>query len=327
MRTEDRSAPARRRPGARRHLRPGLAVAVTAALALTGCASAQDRGGASTAAEASASETVRACTAQADLDTGLERLEEAQGARVGLHLLDTGTGAELSHRADERFAFASTIKALAAAVVLDRLATRDLGRRLRWTEDDLVPYSPVTERHVEDGLTVREVLDAAVTVSDNTAANLLLDLLGGPQELDRALQEVGDTTTLVVRREPELNDYAPDDTRDTTSPRAIATSLAAFAVEGELQPADRRALGALLRRNTTGDDLIRAAVPDGWRVGDKTGTASYGTRNDVAVLRPPGREPIVLAILTRQGEPDAEPDDTLVVEAARIALDSLCLDE
>ena len=210
--------------------------------------------------------------------------------------------------------------------MLDRLSTRDLGDRLRWTEDDLVPYSPVTEQHVEDGLTVREVLDAAVTVSDNTAANLLLDLLGGPQELDRALQEVGDTTTLVVRREPELNDYAPDDTRDTTSPRAMARSLAAFAVAGELEPADQRALGGLLRRNTTGDDLIRAAVPEGWRVGDKTGTASYGTRNDVAVLQPPGRDPIVLAILTRQGEPDAEPDDSLVAEAARIALDSLCLD-
>ena len=325
MRTEDRSVPARRRPGARRHLRPGPAVAVTACLALTGCASAQDRG-ASTTPEASASGTVQACTAQEDLAAGLERLEAARGARVGLHLLDTGTGAELSHRADERFAFASTIKALAAAVVLDRLSTRDLGDRLRWTEDDLVPYSPVTEQHVEDGLTVREVLDAAVTVSDNTAANLLLDLLGGPQELDRALQEVGDTTTLVVRREPELNDYAPDDTRDTTSPRAMARSLAAFAVAGELEPADQRALGGLLRRNTTGDDLIRAAVPEGWRVGDKTGTASYGTRNDVAVLQPPGREPIVLAILTRQGEPDAEPDDALVAEAARIALDSLCLD-
>lgn len=329
-----RGSPARHHAiGRRRFRRTALATAVGIGLALTGCSAAGDWGGsraadgtpASTPLSTTASTTAGACVSEQDLAARFGRLEAERDVRVGVHLLDTGTGVELSHRGGERFAFASTIKALAAAVVLDRLSTRELGRRLRWTEDELVPYSPVTEQHVADGLTVREVLDAAVTVSDNTAANLLLDVLGGPQVLDRALDEVGDTTTLVVRREPELNDYAPDDTRDTTTPRALAESLAAFAIGGELAAADERALRSLLWRNTTGDDLVRAVVPDGWRVGDKTGTASYGTRNDVAVLTPPGREPLVLAVMTRHADPDAEPDDTAVAEAARIALEGLCL--
>lgn len=254
----------------------------------------------------------------------LGRLERREGGRVGVHLLDTGTGESVGHRQDERFAFASTIKALLAAVVLDRLPEDGLERRLRWTEGDLVDYSPVTEQHVDDGLTVAEVLDAAVTLSDNTAANLLLELVGGPVGLDRALAEVGDETTEVVRTEPTLNDFAPGDPRDTSTPRALAQGLAAFAVGDALAEPDRRVLLDLLRRNTTGDDLVRAAAPEGWVVGDKTGTADWGTRNDIAVLEPPGRDPLVLAVLTRGGAADAEPRDELVAEAARIALDSVC---
>ncbi|HEU4674652.1 MAG TPA: class A beta-lactamase, partial [Motilibacteraceae bacterium] len=229
-----------------------------------------------------------------------------------------------AYRGDERFAFASTIKALAAAVVLDELSTGELSRRLHWTEADLVPYSPVTERHVEDGLTVREVLEAAVTVSDNTAGNLMFDLIGGPPGLDRALEQIGDTTTEVVRREPELNDYSPGDLRDTTTARALATSLAAFVVGGQLAAPDEQLLNSLLRRSTTGEDLIRSAAPKGWAVGDKTGTGGYGTRNDVAVLTPPGRAPVVVAVLTRHRSPGARADDALVAEAASIVLGALC---
>ena len=304
--------------------RPGAGLAAVGLLATLGCSAGEDR---TEPASASPSGLPAAsCVPEDVASRTFARLEDERGGRVGVHAVDTGTGRTIEHRADERFAYASTIKALSAAVVLDRLSTRDLSRRLRWRESDLVPYSPVTQQHVEDGLTIREVLDAAVTVSDNTAANLLLDVLGGPQELDRALEEVGDTTTIVVRREPELNDYAPEDTRDTTTPRAIATSLATFALGATLDAPDRRALRSLLRRNTTGDGLVRSVVPAGWQVGDKTGTASYGTRNDIALVTPPGGDPVVIAVLTRQTTSDAEPDDALVAGAARIALDALCLE-
>lgn len=293
-------------------------------LPLLGC-SGPDQDPPSWPATVSASPTAGACVPDQDaMVAELERLEAARNARVGVHAVDTGTGAELAHRADERFAFASTVKALAAAVALDRLSEQQLSRRLSWTEADLVPYSPVTELRVAEGLTVRQVLEAAVTVSDNTAANLVLDLVGGPRGLDRALEAVGDDTTEVVRREPGLNDYSPGDVRDTTTPRALATSLAAFAVGGGLGTSDERLLNDLLVRNTTGDDLVRAVVPRGWRVGDKTGTATHGTRNDVAVVTPPGRAPIVLAVMTRHDAPDAPTDDVLVARAARVVLDSLC---
>lgn len=312
-----------------------VALAATATLSL-GCATTgeQDAGSTGTAPDrrttsggptASSPATPTCATGgQAALGDGLDRLERREGGRVGVHLLDTGTGESVGHRQDERFAFASTVKALLAAVVLDRLPEAGLERRLRWTEADLVDYSPVTEQHVDGGLTVAEVLEAAVTVSDNTAANLLLELVGGPAGLDRALAEVGDETTEAVRTEPTLNDFTPGDPRDTSTPRALAESLAAFAVGDALGEGDRQVLVDLLRRNTTGDDLVRAAAPEGWVVGDKTGTADWGTRNDIAVLEPPGREPIVLAVLTRGETADAEPRDALVAEVARIALDAVC---
>jgi beta-lactamase class A len=254
----------------------------------------------------------------------LAALEADRGARLGVYALDTGTGRAVSHRAGERFAYASTIKALASGAVLDDLSRRELEQRVRWTEQDLVAYSPVTELHVDDGLTVREIIDAAVTVSDNTAGNLLYDLVGGPAALDAALEEdTGDVVTEVVRREPELNTAVPGDPRDTTTPEALATSLGGYVLGDVLPPGDRRLLERTLRRTVTGDALIRAGVPAGWRVGDKTGSAAYGTRNDVAVIRPPGRSPVLLAVLTTHDDPGAATDDDLVAEATRIAVEGL----
>lgn len=254
----------------------------------------------------------------------LAALEVERDARLGVYALDTGTGREVTYRAGERFAYASTIKALASGAVLQDLSRRELERRVFYSEDDLVEYSPVTELHVEDGLTVREIIDAAITVSDNTAGNLLFDLLGGPAALDTALeQDVDDAVTEVVRREPDLNTAVPGEIRDTTTPEALATSLGSYVLDDVLPAGDRRLLERTLRRTVTGDALIRAGVPEGWRVGDKTGSAGYGTRNDVAVIRPPGRAPILLAVLTTHDEADAATDDALVAAATRIAVAGL----
>jgi beta-lactamase class A len=253
----------------------------------------------------------------------LRRLEEQRAARVGLLAVDTGTGRTVRWRAGQRFPFASTIKALAAAAVLDRLTERQLERRVRYTEADLVDYSPVTSLHVADGMTVREVVDAAITVSDNTAGNLLVGILGGPAALERALAGIGDRVTSVDRIEPDLNTAVPGDPRDTTTPAALVGSLRAYLLGGELDRADSRLLERTMRRTTTGDALVRAVTPDAWRVGDKTGSAAHGTRNDLAVLRPPGRAPVLLAVLTTHADPAAPTDDALVAAAARVALRAL----
>lgn len=262
--------------------------------------------------------------ASPDVAAQLASLERERDARVGVYALDTGTGREVAYRSGERFAYASTIKALAAGAVLSDLSTAELSQRLRWQESDLVEYSPVTELHVQDGLTVRQVIDAAITVSDNTAGNLLFDLVGGPAALDAALvDDVGDATTEVVRREPELNTAVPGDPRDTTTPEALATALGDYVLGDALPTSDRRLLENTLRRTETGDALIRAGVPRSWRVGDKTGSAAYGTRNDVAVLRPPGRAPILLAVLTTHDSAEAATDDALVAAATRLAVRAL----
>jgi beta-lactamase class A len=194
---------------------------------------------------------------------------------------------------------------------------------ITYTAADVVSNSPVTEKHVDSGMTLREIADAAVRFSDNTAGNLLFRELGGPAALGEALRALGDTTTRVDRIEPELNDTSPGDLRDTSTPRVLAADLRAFAVDDVLPAEKRDVLVDLLRRNTTGDKAIRAGVPGGWVVGDKTGSAAYATRNDIAVLWPPNRAPIVLAVLSDRGTVDAARDDALLARATEVVVEAL----
>ncbi|WP_422733124.1 class A beta-lactamase [Micromonospora sp. WMMD558] len=262
-------------------------------------------------------------SAQTDPDREFRRLEERVDARLGVYAIDTGTGRTVGYRADERFAYASTFKALAAAEVLDETTDAELDRVVRYSADDLVTYSPITERHVADGMTLRAIADAAVRYSDNTAGNLLLRRLGGPQKFEKELREVGDKVTDPARYETALNEARPGDRRDTSTARAMAQDLRAYAVGDALEPADRDILNGWLRGNTTGGELIRAGVPDGWVVGDKTGAGGYGTRNDIAVIWPPDRAPIVLAVLSSRDQKDAGYDNALIARAAEVVIATL----
>lgn len=263
-----------------------------------------------------AADTTVSAAAFADLEARFD-------ARLAVYAVDTGSERAVAHRADERFAYASTFKALAAGVLLQQTSDAQLDTVVNYTEADLVTYSPITEGGIDSGMTLRELADAAVRYSDNTAANLLLQELGGPAGLQLALRRLGDDVTQVDRFEPDLNEATPGDDRDTSTARALAGGLRELAVEDTLTVADRAVLDAWLQGNTTGDDLVRAGVPEGWVVGDKTGAGGYGTRNDIAVLRPPGREPLVIAVLSSRDESDAGYDDALVAEAARVAVTAL----
>ncbi|WP_181786696.1 class A beta-lactamase [Streptomyces phytophilus] len=247
----------------------------------------------------------------------LAALEREYDARLGVYAVDTGSGREVAYRAGERFPYASTFKALAAGVVLRTRSARELDRVISYSPDDLIAHSPVTGEHVATGMTLRDLCEAAVRFSDNAAANLILAELGGPAGMDAELEALGDDVTRMVRDEPELSRWTPGDTRDTSTPRALADDLRALVLDDALDRPDRARLTEWLRTNTTGDTLIRAGVPPTWRVGDKTGTGStYGARNDIAVLWPPDRAPIVLAVMTNRKEREAEPDDELLAEAA-----------
>lgn len=262
-----------------------------------------------------------------EVEQQLAALERQTGARLGLYAVDTATGASVEHRADERFAMASTAKALSAAVLLDATDGSALDTVVPVDAEDLVPYSPITETRAGAGISLREAAAAAVTTSDNTAENLVLDRIGGPGGLRAALRTIGDTTTEPAREEPALNAVVPGDPRDTTTPRALATSLQAYAVGGRLSAQDSDQLVAWLRASTTGAELVRAGVPDGWDVGDKSGSASgYGSRNDLALVWPPGRPdtaPWVVAVLTDKTGPTDEPAPHLVAQATTVVVDAL----
>ncbi len=259
----------------------------------------------------------------AKLDEQFAALEDDFDAQLGVYALDTGSNQTIAYRAEERYAFSSTYKALAAAFVLKENTKEELNEIITYTVDDLVPYSPVTEKHVDTGMTLIEIGEAAVRTSDNTAGNLLFEALGGPAKFEEALRQIGDEVTQADRYETELNEFNPEDTRDTSTPKALTTNLKKFAV-GDLLTVEKRELFTdWLQGNATGDTLIRAGAPEGWVVGDKSGAGTYGTRNDIAVVWPPDREPIVIAIMSRHDTEDADYDDALISEAAEVVFDAL----
>ncbi|WP_210491496.1 class A beta-lactamase [Patulibacter sp. SYSU D01012] len=253
----------------------------------------------------------------------LARLERGHGARLGVLAVDTGSGRTLAYRADERFAFASTGKALTAGLLLRTASDRDLRRVVRYRKADLLEYAPVTRRHLRTGMSLRGLTIAALQLSDNTAANLVMRELGGPAAVERALRRMGDRTTRVDRTEPTLNTAKRGDRRDTTTPRAIAGDLRKLLLGTELVPRRRALLRRWMIGNTTGDAYVRAGVPAGWVVADKTGAGGHGTRNDVAVAWPPQGAPIVIAVLSDRRDPQAASDDDLIARATRTAVRAL----
>ncbi|MFD3820818.1 class A beta-lactamase [Streptomyces sp. NPDC058625] len=302
---------------ARRALLGGLAVLVALPLAACGNDSTQ-------ASPVPAVATTQADPAAKQAVGDFKELERKYGARLGVYAVNTGDGREVAFNADERFAYASTFKAFTAAAVLRKYSMSGMDKVVKYSRSDLIDHSPVTEKHVDIGMTLRDLCDAAVRYSDNTAANLLFDALGGPQGLAAALVETGDTTTKVERREPELNQWSPGATQDTTTPRAWAAGLRAFVLGDALGKDEREQLTQWLRTNTTGDELIRAGVPKGWDVGDKTGGGGvYAVRNDIAVVWPPNAAPIVMAIMSNRGAEDADYDNELIAEAASVVTKTL----
>lgn len=300
------------------------AVLLVGALALAGCTGAGPSAPVSSAASGRGPTSASpAATSSPATDRAFRTLERDHGARLGVTAIDTGTGRQVAWRAGERFAFASANKVFIAAALLARSSDADLDTVVHYDRADLLAYAPVTSRSVDTGMTVRALLDAMLRFSDNTAANLLVERVGGPGEVQRFLRGLGDRTTNVDRVEPDLNAATPGDARDTTTPAQFAADLREVLLGSALEPSDRRMVRGTMLRNTTGDATIRAGVDPTWSVADKTGTGSYGVRNDIGVVYPPGRAPIVVVVMTSKGAADAEPDDALVAAATRAAVTAL----
>jgi beta-lactamase class A len=243
----------------------------------------------------------------ADHFAGLER---ESGGRLGVAVLDTKTGRSAAHRETERFPLTSTFKLLAASAVLARIdaGQTQLEERVVFAESDLVAYSPATKSRVGgEGMSLGELCEAAITLSDNTAGNLLLRVIGGSAGLTAYARTLGDPVTRLDRIEPELNEALSGDVRDTTAPGAMLSNLQKLALGDALSPASRDKLVAWLKANKTGNERMRARLPKGWTVGDKTGLGEHGSTNDVGIIWPPDNAPILLAIyLTNTDKPIAE---------------------
>ncbi|WP_175840702.1 PEN family class A beta-lactamase, Bcc-type [Burkholderia arboris] len=299
-----------------------LLAAATAPLVLTvtACASRQaaapgatDPGAAAAAAAADAVAPAAAAAALADL-------ERDAGGRLGVCAIDTASGRIIEHRSGERFPFCSTFKAMLSAAVLAQSVDRPglLQQRVTYTKADLVNYSPVSEKHVGVGMTVAALCEATIQYSDNSAANLLMKLIGGPSAVTAYARSIGDDTFRLDRWETELNTALPGDLRDTTTPAAMAASMRVLTLGEALPGAQRAQLVSWLRGNKVGDKRIRAGVPAGWTVGDKTGTGDYGTTNDAGVIWPASRAPIVLVVYYTQTQAEARAKDDVIASVARI---------
>lgn len=252
-------------------------------------------------------------------------LERRNGGRLGVAAFDTASGRRIGHRSEERFPMCSTFKFLAAAFVLARVDRGEerLDRRIVYSTQDLVTYSPITKDHVGPaGLSVAELCDATMTLSDNTAGNLLLASFGGPARLTAYARSLGDQTTRLDRIETALNEGLPDDPRDTTSPIAMLGTMQRLLLGDALSAASRDHLTGWLIANKTGDKRLRAGMP-GWKVGDKTGTGGNGSANDIAIVWPTGRAPLLVTVYYTGSTISDEARNDVIAEAGRIVAASL----
>jgi beta-lactamase class A len=248
-------------------------------------------------------------------------LEGLYGGRLGVVALNMATGARLAYRPDERFPMCSTFKILLVAAVLARVdrGTEHLDRLILYTNADLLEYAPITKEHVGLGsMSVRELCEAAIEYSDNTAADLLLRAIGGPPRVTAYVRAIGDARTRLDRNEPSLNSAIPGDPRDTTTPAAMAVDLQRLLVGSVLSPGSRRSLASWMIDCQTGLDALRFGVPAGWRVGDKTGNGDHATLNDIGVMYPPNRAPIIVTAYYTGSPASSDIRHEVLAEVGRI---------
>lgn len=262
----------------------------------------------------------RTQTNATEVQQKLAALEKQSGGRLGVALINTADDSQLLYRGDERFAMCSTSKTIVAAAVLKQSETQSdiLQKKMAIEKADLTNWNPVTEKYVNKEMTLAELSAAALQYSDNTAMNKLVEHLGGPGKVTAFARSIGDTTFRLDRKEPELNTAIPGDERDTTTPLAMANSLRNLALGDALAVPQRTQLVDWLKGNTTGGQSIRAGLPKNWVVGDKTGGGDYGTTNDIAVIWPEGRAPLILVTYFTQPQQDAKGRKDVLAAAARI---------
>ena len=246
--------------------------------------------------------------ASVQLQQALAEIAAESRGRLGVAVLDTNSGLEAGYQSDQRFAMCSTFKLLLAAQVMQKVQLGDLRleRRLHFARSSVLEHSPVSGPRAGDGggMTLLELCEAAIVVSDNTAANVLLEQVDGPRGLTEWLRANGDTITRLDRYEPELNSATPGDERDTTTPLAMLQNLQSMVLGSKLDGLARAMLQQWMLDSRTGDQRLRAGMPTSWKVGGKTGSGT-GTANDVVLAWPmPQTAPVLVSCYLTQSPLD-----------------------
>ncbi|AQS41294.1 MAG: Beta-lactamase class A protein [Candidatus Tokpelaia hoelldobleri] len=253
--------------------------------------------------------------------TFCKELERQSGGRLGVYVLDSRSKQEFSYRGDERFAMCSVFKWLLAAAVLARVdaGQEKLDRIIRFKKADLMEYSPGTKQFVDGpGMSIAQLCKTAITISDNTATNLLLDKsLQGLAALNAFLHSKGDNTTRLDRLEPDLNEARPGDERDTTTPEAMGGNLQRFLTGGSLSTSSRKQLTEWMLATRTSGERLRSGLPSGWRLADKTGTGSNGTANDVGVYWTPTGEPVFVCVFLTETSIDRAEQSKVIADIGK----------
>lgn len=252
-----------------------------------------------------------------DLIRSIVRVERQLDARVGVTVYAVDSSKRWQYHADDLFPMSSTFKTLACAALLYRVdaEVESLDRIIEIKKEQLVSYSPITETRIgESGMSVAELCEATITRSDNTAGNMVLEAIGGPAGLTRFMRSIGDEVTRLDRMETALNEAAPGDPRDTTTPNAMAKAMEELVLGDVLSESSRALLETWLRGNSVGDALFRAGIPETWEIGDKTGAGGHGSRSIAAIMWPPSGKPIIATVYITETDASIDASNAAIAQ-------------
>ena len=262
---------------------------------------------------------------QQTLQKKIEMLENKSGGKLGLTVVDTSDGTTYSWRGDEKFPLCSTSKVMVVAAILKKSEsnTNLLAKKITINKSDIANYNPITSKYIDSSMTITELSKAALQYSDNAAMNKLLSYLGGPRYATQFARTIGDKAYRLDRNEPGLNTAIPGDSRDTTTPSAMAETLNKLILGNALKKEQKAKLTEWMKGNTTGLNSIKAGLPAEWIVADKTGSGDYGTTNDVAVIWPKNHAPVILTTYFTQPEKDASARKDVLASAAKLIAEAI----
>ncbi|MDW2114434.1 CARB family carbenicillin-hydrolyzing class A beta-lactamase [Vibrio sp. 1731] len=256
------------------------------------------------------------------LNEDISLLEQQTSSRIGVSVWDTQADERWDYRGDERFPLMSTFKTLACAKMLSDMDSGKLSKNATAKVDErsIVVWSPVMDKLAGQNTRIEHACEAAMLMSDNTAANLVLNEIGGPKAVTMFLRTIGDKATRLDRIEPRLNEATPGDSRDTTTPNAILNTLRTL-VEGEtLSYESRVQIKIWMQDNKVSDSLMRSVLPTGWSIADRSGAGGHGSRGINAIIWKENHRPVYISIYVTETELSLQARDQLVAQISQLIL-------